>query len=137
MIITQPIKLDDEDLTAITPTQVETYLEQHGWMRLERHTRWGQIWRPTTSGSDVYRDIVNSERLMAYYGHRTEVLSLSKWKLADYYKRMAELVTSLGLFEGRMANEVLADIKMIDHLEHYDSWCATMRAAGVEIEEDE
>lgn len=137
MITTQPILLNNDDLKAITPTQVETYLELHGWQRVERYSRWGQLWRPTAKPSNLYSEIAASDRLMVYYGNKIAVVSLCRHNLSDYDKRMAELVVALGVFEGRMPGDILNDIKMIDHSEFHDAWIAAMRRNGADIEEND
>ena len=109
MISEQPVYLNEADLKSVTPAQVETYLTARGWSHITQTQESACYWQPRrNTGSAGYYAVQKSESHWTDYA-----VSLTNQNLDTYVKSTAQLMITVGVYEGRLASRVLADIKRV------------------------
>ncbi|MER6687471.1 hypothetical protein [Streptomyces olivaceoviridis] len=109
ILVQQYVVLDPGAVQAATPAQLESYLTSKGWVRAEITPPALQMWiRPQGEPlPDHLRALPARRAHLIWPGHIT---SPTRHHQRDYVARVDELLITLGLFERRLASDVLADI---------------------------
>lgn len=119
MIVDQPVVLDNDQLSNITPDQVAAYLLTTGWLaevvQREHALWWG---RPANEEAPEHLRELISQRWRRWGGMQDryfmQCMSLDLPTLGDYPNRMAELIIAVAVYENRGAVSVLEDIYSFD-----------------------
>ncbi|MGW0844123.1 hypothetical protein ACWD26_29100 [Streptomyces sp. NPDC002787] len=108
ILVQQYVALDPDAVKAVTPAQLETYLTRNGWVRAEIIPPTLQVWtRPEGEPlPDHLRALPDRRAHTIWPGHITSPTR----QLRDYVGQVDVLLLALGLFERRLASDVLADI---------------------------
>ncbi|MFJ3365841.1 hypothetical protein [Streptomyces anthocyanicus] len=108
ILVQQYVVLDPDAVKAVTPAQLETYLTGRGWVRAESIPPALQTWtRPDGEPlPDHLRTLPGRRARTIWPGHITAPTR----QLRDYVGLVDVLLLALGLFERRLASDVLADI---------------------------
>ncbi|MEV7157251.1 hypothetical protein AB0N77_21930 [Streptomyces misionensis] len=109
-LVQQYVHLDIDAVRATTPAQIESYLHNRQWVQAERLTPGLQAWiRPDEEPlPDHLHHLPDRREHLIWPGH---ISAPTRQHLRDYASRVEDLLLALGLFERRLAADVLADIR--------------------------
>lgn len=114
MLLQQYVFLDSTAVDQLTPSQVESYLENRGWIKEEMESPSSQIWvRPDGEALPDHLQVLPDRRPYRIWPGYVRALTSTHFR--DYAASTTQLLLVVALFEHRLAAHVLADMAARPH----------------------